>query len=197
MTRENYTIRVQCVGTVTKTGERCIRAAIKGGVVCPAHGGRTPNIRKAAAMKLAEEQVRRDVEKARAEIKNMRDVAPLTSVGDIYDDLLEVAGVCRQWRLVLQDRVSYLTDLHTTETEHTGEQVRADVLLFERALERSAKVGEMLARLNLDERKQALDERLAARLALVIQAILADLDLTDTQQERAATVAPARVRELM
>jgi hypothetical protein len=163
--------RVRCVSNVG--GRPCKKWAIAGAVVCTAHGGRTPNIKKAAAMKLAEEHVRR-------EIQSLRDVAPLTSLGDIYDDLLEVAGVCRAWRLVLQDRVSYLTNLHTAETEHTGEQVRADVLLFERALERSAKVGEMLARLNLDERRQAIDE----------------LDLGADMRERAKVAVVTRLREL-
>lgn len=189
MTRRKYEVKVRCVGTVTKTGEQCSKPPIKGALVCTAHGGKTPNVRKAAAMKLTEEYVRR-------EIDSMREVAQLRSVGDIYDDLLEVASDNRAWRLLLRDRVSYLTTLHTNPTEHTGEQVRADVLLFERSLERSAKIGEVLARLNLDERKQALDERTAAQLALVIQTILGDLNLTPEQQAIAAEAAPRRVREL-
>lgn len=187
MARANYKINVRCVFIIKKTGQQCQRPAIAGAVVCTAHGGLMTNIRKAAAMKLTEAKVR-------AQIEDMRDVAPITSVGDVYADLLEVFSVCRAWRLILQDRVSYLRNLHTHE--ETGEQVRADVLLFERSLERSAKIGETLARLNLDERKQALDERAAAQVALVFQAILAELDLTPAQQAKAAEVVPAKVREL-
>jgi hypothetical protein len=186
MTQRN--IKRRCVGTVQSTGQPCKQAAIEGAVVCNAHGGKMPNIKKAAALRVTEAKVR-------AQIDDMRDVVQLTSVGDIYDDLLEVASVCRAWRRILQDRVSYLSDLHTYQTE-SGEQVRADVLLFERALERSAKVGEMLARLNLDERRQAIDERTAATIALLIQGVVSDLGLPAEEQQRAEQLVIQRVREL-
>lgn len=159
-----------------------------GALVCHKHGGKLPPVRKAAVKNVTEAKVRREIE-------SMRDVPQMTGVGDIYTELLEVASMCRQWRLLLGDRVSYLNNLGYSSLE-SGEQIRADVLLFERSLERSAKVGEALARLNLDERKAALDERTAAQLGLCIQAILNDLDLTPEQREIAAVVAPRRVREL-
>lgn len=171
-----------------RNGEPCRRPPVKGALVCFQHGGQLPPVRKAAAVALTEEKIRR-------EISSMRDIAPMTGVGDIYNELLEVASACRQWRLLLQDRVSYLQNLGYSTLE-SGEQVRADVMLFERALERSAKVGESLARLNLDERKAALDERTAAQVGLCIQLILSDLNLTEEQQAVAARVAPKRVREL-
>lgn len=118
----------------------------------------------------------------------------MTSVGEIYDDLLAVAGLARTWRTVLQDRVSELERL-----DQYGDQTRqvaVDVQLFERALDRCAKIGADLARLNLEERKQALDERLAAQLTGCIRLILGDLDLTVDQMGRAQEVVPARLREL-
>lgn len=161
---------------------------MKDSLVCWAHGGRLPPVKKAAALARTEATVRREIE-------GMRDVPPFTSMTHVYTELMEVAAANSQWRKLLQDRVSYLNNLGYSSLE-SGEQVRADVLLFERALERSAKTGEMLARLNLDERKQALDERTAAQLGIVIQQILNDLDLTEEQRARATVVAPARVREL-
>lgn len=169
-------------------GERCKRPPIKGALVCQMHGGQLPPVKKAAAVALTEARVRR-------EISSMRDVPQMTGVNDVYTELLEVLSMCAQWRRLLGDRVSYLTNLGYSTLEN-GEQVRADVQLFERSLERSAKVGEMLARLNLDERKAALDERTAAQLGMCIQQILNDLNLTDEQRELAAVVAPRRVREL-
>jgi hypothetical protein len=175
-------------GQPTRDGDPCKLPPIKGALVCQIHGGQLPPVKKAAAVALTEERVRR-------EISTMRDVPQMTGVHDIYTELLEVASACRQWRKLLQDRVSYLNNLGYSSLE-SGEQVRADVLLFERALERSAKVGESLARLNLDERKAALDERMAAQLGLCIQMILSDLNLTEEQRAIAARVAPQRVREL-
>lgn len=171
-----------------RDGSPCGSPAISGGLVCWQHGGKLPPVKKAAAVALAEESVR-------VEIESMREIARFQSVGDVYVDLLDTASAASQWRKLLQDRVSYLHNLGYSTLE-SGEQVRADVQLFERALERSAKIGEMLARLNLDERKAALDERTAAQVGLCIQLILSDLNLTEEQQAVAARVAPKRVREL-
>lgn len=171
-----------------RNGDPCGNQAVTGALVCRMHGGVLPVVKKAAAKRLVEESVRR-------EIASLRDIAPMAGIGDVYADLLETAAVAQRWRRLLQDRVSYLNNLGYSTLE-SGEQIRADVQLFERSLERCAKIGEMLARLNLDERKQAVDERLAAQLGLAIQAILGELDLTEVQQAKATTVVPRKLREL-
>jgi hypothetical protein len=171
-----------------RNGDPCKNTCVHGAVVCAVHGGRLPGVKKKAAQRITEESVR-------VEIESLRDIPAFTSIGDVYADLMQLAGVVSAWRKLMQDRVSYLTSLGYAGLE-TGEQIRADVMLFERSLDRSAKVGEMLARLNLDERKQALDERLAAQLGLAIKLILDDLNLTEEQRAIAAAVAPKRVREL-
>lgn len=159
-----------------------------GQLVCWHHGGAAPNSIAAANRRLAQEEADRLL------VKHLKDAPPMTSVGEIYDDLLAVAGLARTWRTVLQDRVSELERL-----DQYGDQTRqvaVDVQLFERALDRCAKIGADLARLNLEERKQALDERLAAQLTGCIRLILGDLDLTVDQMGRAQEVVPARLREL-
>ncbi len=42
----------RCTATARNTGERCKRAAIKGGTVCTTHGGNLPQVRKAAKERL-------------------------------------------------------------------------------------------------------------------------------------------------
>lgn len=42
----------RCHATANKTGEQCKRAAIKGGTVCPIHGGSTPKVREKARERL-------------------------------------------------------------------------------------------------------------------------------------------------
>lgn len=44
----------RCTATVRSTGERCKRAAIKGGFVCPSHGGAAPQVQKSARERLLE-----------------------------------------------------------------------------------------------------------------------------------------------
>lgn len=156
--------------------------------MCYVHGGAAPQSKAAAARKLAQEEADRVL------LNALKDAPPMQSVGEIYDDLLAVAGLARAWRQVLQDRVAELKrlDQHGEQTR----QVAVDVQLFERALDRSAKIGADLARLNLEERKQALDERLAAQLVGCVRLILEDLHLTPEQESMAAVIAPQRLREL-
>lgn len=44
----------RCKATVKSTGERCKRAAIKGGTVCTSHGGAAPQVQKSAKERLLE-----------------------------------------------------------------------------------------------------------------------------------------------
>jgi hypothetical protein len=48
----------RCMGTIRSNlspwkGNRCVSFAITGGTVCQAHGGKLPNVKKAAQMRLA------------------------------------------------------------------------------------------------------------------------------------------------
>lgn len=178
---------VRCKGIVRSTGEQCKNRPIPGAFVCRYHGG-NDDARRNGAKRLAVQRAEKVLIEALAEAPAMH------SVGDVYDDLLQVAGVASTWRQILQDRVAELQKLGYRGV--TAEQVKADVQLFERALDRSAKIGESIARLNLEERKQALDERTAGMVATCIRAVLDDLDLTPEQKAVATVAAPRRLREL-
>lgn len=44
----------QCTARSTTTGERCRKSAIIGGTVCTSHGGRAPQVRRKATLRLLE-----------------------------------------------------------------------------------------------------------------------------------------------
>lgn len=48
--------RLRCTARANRTGERCRRAAIAGGRVCPTHGGRAPAVKQRAAQRVALQQ---------------------------------------------------------------------------------------------------------------------------------------------
>jgi len=171
-----------------RSGEPCKAYAMHGQTVCQKHGGKTPVALAAAQRRLAEQE-------AYGAIAKLGDARPLESIQDVYTELLTVAGTARQWRELLQERVTRLRRLGR-DTEFAGTQLKADVILFERALDRSAKIGEALVRLNLEERRQALDERTAAALVAVVRTILEDLQLSSEQQAAAKKAVPRRLREL-
>lgn len=181
-------VELQCKAKSKGTGMRCGNRAMRGTVVCYWHGGASPG----AQAKAAEVLVLREAERTIASLSS--ETRPLTSLQEVYQELLDIAGLSKQWREILQQRVSQLTRLGYEGI--TGEQVKADVLLFERAITRSAKITTEIARLNLEERKQALNERMAQQIYGTIVHILDDLELTDEQQERVKEIVPARMREL-
>jgi hypothetical protein len=175
-------VKNQCKGHSSKTGERCRSSAMHGQLVCWSHGGANPKARAAATVRVLS-------------LKTIEDAEPMANIGEVYNELLAIAGITRQWRKILTERVAQLEELDQWGGD-AGRQIKVDVIVFERALERSAKIAEMIVRLNLEERKQALDEQLAGQVAAVVRAILLDLELTPEQERQAAIVAPARLREL-
>lgn len=174
-------------------GQPCPNYAMHGQLVCHSHGGRAPQNKRAAEQRIEVEEAQRQVAKI---ISQIADAPPLESITDVYDELLAVAGTARAWRQVLQHRVSKLNTLGTESSEFIGTQLKADVMLFERALDRSAKIGEALVRLDLEGRRQALDERVAGQLVAALRLILGDLKLTDEQRMVAELVVPKRLREI-
>lgn len=162
---------------------------MSGQLVCYRHGGNAPQNRRAAEQRLAKQQVM-------DEIAKLAEAPPLESIAEVYDELLAVAGTTKAWRELLQSRVSKLRRLGTESSEFIGTQLAADVILFERALDRSAKIGEALVRLDLEGRRQALDERTAGQLVAVLRLILGDLDLTDDQRMVAELIVPKRLKEM-
>lgn len=46
--------RPQCTATSRQTGQRCRQTAIPGGTVCRYHGGSAPNVKRKAALRLAQ-----------------------------------------------------------------------------------------------------------------------------------------------
>lgn len=143
---------------------------------CKHHGGSTRNHRKAAV----EAQ-------ARMELARL-DVPP------VEDPLSELAKVCAQviaWKDSMAERVNELSSLRY-ENEAGGEQLRAEVALWERALDRCERFLTAMARLNIDERLAAISE---ARAELIISVFVAALERAGIEGEQADMVLSAADEE--
>lgn len=180
----------QRICTAHKTnGDPCGSWAMRGQMVCYRHGGAAPQNRRAAENRLAEVQAAKTIEE-------LADAPPMASITDVYDWLLQIAGTAKTWSEILQTRVAKLQKLGDESNAFMGTQIKADVMLFERALDRSAKLGEALVRLDLEGRKQALDERVVGQLVSVLRLVLGDLNLTDEQAMVAELMVPKRLKEV-
>lgn len=170
----------KCKGRKTN-GEPCNNYAITGGMVCHAHGGRAKQVKAKAAERVTEERVRA----ALARI----DVDPIT---DPLSELSKIAGQVVAWKDTIADKVNELTSLrYSTEG---GEQLRAEVALFERALDRCEKFLSSMARLNIDERLARISERQADIIIKAITATLAERGLSVEEQAEARRDVARRLR---
>lgn len=143
---------------------------------CKHHGGSSPNGRKHAV-----------AEQARAELARL-DVPP------VEDPLSELARVCGQvlaWKDMLAAKVNALTSLRY-EGEGSGEQLRAEVALWERALDRCERFLTAMARLNIDERLASISE---ARAEVIITVFTVALERAGIEGDLLDTVLTAADEE--
>ena len=179
-----YTARkrqaLKCAGHRTN-GDPCKAYAINGGKVCAAHGGRAPQVKAAAALNVAER-------KAEGLLAGILDFEPVT---DPLTVLQQIAGRSVALVEVLEVVVA---ELRRIRYESQAEQIDGRVIVYERALDRAAKVLTDLVKLGLDERVVRLQEREAAMVTSVFLGALGDLGLSSEVQQAGRRAIAGRVR---
>lgn len=170
----------RCGGT-NRAGEPCGHPAGWGtdhpGIGrCKNHGGSTPSHRLAAA----KEQARRTADEA-LRLLGREGVRPVVNP---LEALAELAGEIVATKDIFRERVAELrAEAWRYSDDKGGEQLRAEIAMYERALDRSARVLADIARLKIDERLMAITEQQGQTLAAVITVVLERLDLGE-QAER-------------
>jgi hypothetical protein len=92
-------------------------------------------------------------------------------VGDPVELLLSLTAEAAEWQRQLREIVAGLS-LIRYEDAKGAEQLRSEIALYERALDRTQKFATDLAKLGLEERRTRLDERYGAQIAQVIRGCL-------------------------
>lgn len=153
----------------------------KGYGKCRKHLGNSPNVARAAEQERVEHE-------ARTELARM-DVVP---VDNPLEELQKLAGRVLAWEKTIGEMVNRLTDIRY-ESEHGGEQLRAEVALLERAMDRCERVLVAMAKLNIDERIARLSDRQATLVVDVLKGALDDLGI-DRKEEEVRKVMARRLR---
>jgi hypothetical protein len=166
----------------------CMAWPRKGGRACDQHGGATRTA-KAAAARAAADQAAAD--QARAALRRLDAPAP---VGNELEELRRIAGEARTWLMVVRDQAQALIDADTlTIATASGEDARAVIRLYERALDRAAQIIAMGARLKIDDRLTAITERDLDHVERAIEAAhQAGADGASLDTARAAAAAILR-----
>lgn len=150
---------------------------------CRLHGGNTRNQRAAARAQQAEQQ-------ARAALAAL-DVTPIDNP---FTALSRLAGQAVAWQETIAGIVNQLGDRLRYEGAAGSEQLRAEIALYERAMDRCAQVLGTIARLNIEDRMARVSERQAEIVVAAIEAALASAGVTGHDADEARKVAARHLR---
>lgn len=182
-------------------GQRCRKGAVPGLNVCPQHGGNAPQARAAAARRIVE-----------AELMELAETLVGAPVDNPLTELANLAGRARAWMELLQGRVEKLLETSAEAADGqergakdgknagiryqagAGEQLRAEVALYERSMDRLGKFLADYGRLGIDERLAKITEVQAEKVIAAIDAALAHAGVTGKTATEAKQVAARHLR---
>lgn len=151
---------------------------------CKLHGGCTPNQVAGASRRMAEAG-------ARALLAELH----VTPVEDPLQALLKIASQVLAWQEATAALVNELEEVRY-EGATGAEQLRAEVALYERAMDRAVAVLAAIARLNIEERLARVTERQADAVIDAIDAALAAAGVTGQDAARAKQAAARHLRSV-
>jgi hypothetical protein len=106
-----------------------------------------------------------------------------------------LAGEVDEWRQILRDHVAELQAIRYRSGLGT-EQLRAEVQVYERALDRCAKVLMIVAQIDPDARLRRLDEDQGQLVVKAMNRVFDGLRLSAAQRLLIPSVVPAAIREI-
>lgn len=136
--------RRQCTATSKRSRERCKRAPVVGGTVCAMHGGKAPQVKAAA------EQRQADAKAEDAIRKLWPGLATVEPVRDPFDLLARTAAALEHMAEATGTRVNELQGKVGTG-EHLA-QLRAEVVLLDKLLDKLLRAGDRMASLGIASR---------------------------------------------
>ena len=140
---------------------------------CRKHMGNTPNVARAAAREQAEQEAR--------EVLARLDVRP---VGNPLEALRKLGGQVIAWQEACARLVNKLTDEQVRYPGSLrGEQLRAEIGMYQDSMRQSASVLASLAKLQVDERLAVIEERKANLILAAFTAAVTRAGL-DTELDR-------------
>lgn len=122
------------------SGDPCKNWAIKGAKVCKNHGGRAPQVKAKAGVRILETRIAGELKR--------REITPVTSP---LAALQEVAGLSIAWMDAMQDELGKLAILDYSDAK-AAEDVKPVVALFERSMDRAASVLAKMVQLGIEDR---------------------------------------------
>jgi hypothetical protein len=139
--------------------------------VCDKHGGKSPQALAKANERMFEKRVRGLISGYVSE--------PVT---DPVSELMRLAGDAKRWYQVLEDVVDSLGDRMRYTDAKGSENLRAEIAVYERAMDRLMQLLSTMARLNLAERAVRIDEAKAKLLIELVSTAMRRTNIPPTAQ---------------
>lgn len=159
----------KCSGHSKRTGAPCGNSPMKGAPVCRMHGGATKQAR-------AKARQRRATDAANALLARL----DVPAVDDPFAALAALAGQAIAFKDILADRVNQLKQIRYRDSKG-AEQLRSEVALWERALDRAERFVTSMAKLDIDNRLAKISE---AQADIVLKAIETAFDVAEVAKDR-------------
>jgi hypothetical protein len=157
-----------------------------GADVCRMHGGAAPQVKAKAAERVAQQEFDKAMSRTLASLN----VAPVDNPLTV---LAELAGQAVAFKDAIAERVNRLQDNIRYQDARGAEQLRSEVALWERALDRCERFCTSMARLRIDDRLAKVEE---AQVELVLAALDAGLIAVNVDPSRRAEAKAAAARHL-
>lgn len=180
----------KCKVKARTTGKQCGNYPLPGQEICRMHGGAAKQNREAAARRLATQQIEQQVDATLAH-------HGITAVEDPLAELGKLASASKAMTEALGARVNALgTDLEHSGGEKYSPVIKAELMMYERALDRTHRLLDSLIKAGYAERQISIAEQEALLVAGVIRRVVAGLGLSPAQVEQAQTLLAAEFRAL-
>lgn len=173
-----------------RAGAPCGREPSEYQTVCTMHGGASPRALRAAAERKAHAVVTAAYDADDAAILAAQGLEP---IADPLTELGRLAAQATHFMDALGSRVNALDSIRFTDAKGT-EQLASEIALYERAMDRTARLLKLLVDSGFEERRLRIDEQTATAFSTVLTAVLARLQLTHEQRALVATVVPEELR---
>lgn len=186
-TKQQVHIFTPCVGT-NREGNPCGLRPIPGGTVCKWHGGGAPQVRAAAAERLRVREIQASASRTLAH-------EGIEAIDDPLEELGKLAAGAKALMDALGARVNSLDDLEHFDAKNSP-AIKAEVQMYERAMDRTHRLLDSLVKHGYAERQVAIQEQQAMLVAGVIRRVLAGLGLTSEQQKQAQQLLATEFRAI-
>lgn len=151
---------------------------------CKMHGGSTPTVAKGAHLRIVEREAR----------ELFGQVAPdIVPVDNPLAAYAAFAGRVMAWMQLMDSLLNEVRSVDVT-TPGAGEQARATVQLYERAMDRVNTVLSSYARLNIDSRLATITEQQVKTVMRAVEAVILHFGATGEQATEARALAARHLR---